>query len=112
MYLLPSEDETRIDLAFADGQSPLSIDAMEVDELIQEVKEAKVPEDSTFNKEFIRAFRNKYGRKLSYTACSFLYRIKFDLIEAAKKKLKQQPEQSDSITSVPVSQNEISGSSD
>ena len=64
-YLLPTEEDTKIELTFADGQEPLTIDALDVDNLITDVHVKGIPEDSDFYTMYIETFKSKYKRKLS-----------------------------------------------
>ena len=108
--LMPPPKETEIELQFADGQDPLTLDAMDVDNLVKDVWQNKVPEDSTFEAEFVRLFRQKYHRNLSRTGANMLVQYRARLIDAVKKKLFPLVEPSVTLEPEPISQNENSNS--
>lgn len=110
-FLMPSEEETRIVLNFADGQPTLTIDAIEVDEILGEIHSKALPEDISLEERFIEIFKKKHRRKLSKAGVTLLCTIKRDMLEKVKKNLFQQDAQSGSSDSEANSQNETSDSS-
>jgi len=108
-FLMPSEEETKINLVFADNQPPLTIDAIEVDNVLATLHSKELPEDISFDEAFIELFQKTYKRKLSKTGVSMLCRVKLEMLEKVKKNLYQPDEPS--VSSVPEtnSQNATSG---
>lgn len=88
--LLPTEDETRIDLSFRDGQPPVSLDAIDVDDIVRVVRTNKIPEDSSFEKEFAKEFYQRYQRRLSPMAVTMLCEAKSEAILSVKKNSSEQ----------------------
>jgi len=109
--LLPSCEETRIDIEFADGQESLVLDATDLDNLVKDVWTNKIPEDSTFEHEYARLFKQKYHRVISRTAANLLVGKRRDVLESVKKKLYQPVEPSDTSEPEPISPTENSDSS-
>jgi len=94
--LLPSVEETQINLTFSDGQEPLSIDAMDIDNVVKDVWSKPIPEDATFEDVFVKLFKQRYQRTLSKTAANMLVGKKNKVLNTVKKKLSLLDEPSDS----------------
>lgn len=117
--LIPSVEETAIHLEFKDGQKPLDIDAIDVDGIIMEIRSRPsmngmdngVPEGSTFEKEFVALFFQRYQRRISRTVANLLCNVKAEIIQGLKKNWYEQQEQSASTTQEQSSPTENSDSS-
>ena len=110
-YLMPTAEETTIELRFKDGQPPLTIDAVDVDRVIHQVHESDIPEDSSFERVFAGIFRRTYNRNLSPANVLLLCQIKSDLLDKVKKNLYLREEPSGTSEQETASQNETSSSS-
>lgn len=109
--LLPTEDETRIVVNFSDGQESISVDAVDIDNIVLEVRKNDIPEDSSFEAQFARMFYAKYNRRIGPTAANFLCQVKYKIFEKVKKNLFVPDAPSDTTEQEPTSQTETSDSS-
>ena len=94
--LLPSPEETRLPLEFSDGQEPITLDVMDIDTIVNAVWTNKVPEDSDFEAEFCKLFKQKYQRTISKAAATLLYTKSSKILNGLKKKSSLLDEPSDS----------------
>lgn len=104
--LLPSEDETSVNVQFKDGQPPLKLDVTDIDNIVLTVRSGKVPEDSSFEAEFAKEFFQRYQRRVSHSSVSFLCQLKYNVLETVKKNLFEQPEPSGTTEPAAVSPKE------
>jgi hypothetical protein len=109
--LLPSEDETRIVVNFSDGQESVTVDAVDIDNIVLEVRKKPIPEDSSFEAQFAQQFYARYNRRIGPTAANFLCQVKYKVFEKVKKNLFVPDEPSDTSEQEPVSQTATSDSS-
>lgn len=96
LCLLPSEDDTAITVQFADKQEPITVDALDVDDMIAAIQ-GNVPEDSDFGTEFRILFKHKFNRHLGKTAVNMLCGVKSNIMDKAKKKLYPPQEPTDTM---------------
>jgi hypothetical protein len=106
LYLCPPE-ATTIKLNLPDDNS-LTIDAMDVEDLLSEVYVAK---STNVLADFIDLFEKKYEIRLSRYSADVLLQTKYDLIESAKKNILGMQESTDSSIPQSPSVKETSNSS-
>lgn len=81
--IMPTEEETAIDVTFSNGQEPLRIDAVDVNQIIQEWKNAEGTEElETF---FLRVFQAKHNRVITRSGALHLARLATDILDSLKK---------------------------
>ena len=95
--LLPSEEETTINVNFSDGQEPITIDAIDIDLMYGTVLTNPIPEGSTVEHELTYLFKQRFKRKISRAAMVKLWELSDELLRAVKKKLLKLPAQSDTM---------------
>lgn len=104
--LLPSEEETSLEIKFKDGQKPITLDVTDIDNIVITVRSGKIPEDSSFEAEFAQEFYQRYQRRISHSSVSFLCQQKHLILHSVKKNLFEQPEQSGTTEQAEVSPKE------
>jgi len=108
---LPTVEETQIELIFPDSQEPFIIDAMDIQSMVSKIFEDKIPEDSSFEEEFVRMFKQKYNRVISKTAANMLYQAKEVMLNKVKKNLFEREKQFDTSVAPEILPTEKSDSS-
>jgi hypothetical protein len=89
--LLPSVEETSIEIKFSDDQEPVVVDAVEVDDMISSINKMNLPEDISFYKKFIELFEVKFKRKLkTSTQVHAICEMRKAILQGLKKKLLDQ----------------------
>lgn len=89
--LLPSVEETSIEIKFSDGQETLIVDAVEIDDLIAGINNSKRPEDISFYQAFKMRFKEVYKRDLkSSTQVHAICEVRKAILNGLKKKLLEQ----------------------
>lgn len=110
---LPTVEETQIELIFPDSQEPFIIDAMDIQSMVSKIFEDKIPEDSSFEEEFVRMFKQKYNRVISKTAANMLYQAKEVMLNKVKKNLFEREKQFDTSVApeiLPIEKSDSSSS--